>query len=395
MKTRVLFLAPYLPRPNALHAGGTDSAFYLSTLLERCDVDLICLGTVRDRREARAVWPAVGHLECIPYRQGVMEKLEGVAEDLLRPGHWGRGARFRFREAVRIRTAGTRYDVLHVEHQETDFWFDETHVPVRFIDLHDVVSGLLEKGASANPCPDSLPDLAAARDHEADLLRRYHRVTVRSAAERDRLAVRGDGGRIAIVRHPVNPPAGRVPRAGRIPGRVLLTGSFYRPANQVAARELAGSILPLIVAACPDATLMIAGAGADRTLAELARDRRILVQGVLPELGEVYNESMVFVNPLRCGGGVITRHLESLARGLPVVTVPAGAEGLDMARGFQAAESPEDLAALTIRLLNDAGHWETCSLAGFEGIGGLHAPSRVRESLFALYDGVLGPRSHV
>ena len=46
--------------------------------------------------------------------------------------------------------------------------------------------------------------------------------------------------------------------------------------------------------------------------------------------------------------------LEAMASGVPVVTTPAGAEGIEPSDGVVVLEQPAELAAAAVELLNDA-----------------------------------------
>jgi glycosyltransferase involved in cell wall biosynthesis len=63
----------------------------------------------------------------------------------------------------------------------------------------------------------------------------------------------------------------------------------------------------------------------------------------------------VAVVPIRYGSGTRVKILESFAHRIPVVSTTLGAEGLEVEDGVHLllADDPEQLAAATVRLLND------------------------------------------
>jgi sugar transferase (PEP-CTERM/EpsH1 system associated) len=75
------------------------------------------------------------------------------------------------------------------------------------------------------------------------------------------------------------------------------------------------------------------------------------VEDVLPH----YQATAVCVVPLRAGGGTRLKILEAMALGRPVVSTAIGCEGLDVIHGehLLIAETPEQFAANTVRLLKD------------------------------------------
>ena len=63
----------------------------------------------------------------------------------------------------------------------------------------------------------------------------------------------------------------------------------------------------------------------------------------------------VSIAPLRFGAGLKGKIVEAMAAGLPVVTTPVGAEGMELVHGSTAliAESPEAFARAVVRLCTD------------------------------------------
>jgi glycosyltransferase involved in cell wall biosynthesis len=54
----------------------------------------------------------------------------------------------------------------------------------------------------------------------------------------------------------------------------------------------------------------------------------IVALGFVEDLTDLYRECRLFVAPLPEGGGIKIKILEAMARGIPVVTTPIGAEGI-------------------------------------------------------------------
>jgi glycosyltransferase involved in cell wall biosynthesis len=74
--------------------------------------------------------------------------------------------------------------------------------------------------------------------------------------------------------------------------------------------------------------IAIAGRGADE-LARRLRHPRLLFAGVVDRIEDMINAADAVVAPLLRGGGTRIKIIESIACGRPVVSTPAGAEGLD------------------------------------------------------------------
>jgi polysaccharide biosynthesis protein PslH len=73
----------------------------------------------------------------------------------------------------------------------------------------------------------------------------------------------------------------------------------------------------------------VIGRGSRHFLNELGvDDPRVHGHGFVDDLEEFYRRGSLFVAPLPEGGGIKIKILEAMARGIPVVTTPVGAEGI-------------------------------------------------------------------
>ncbi len=87
---------------------------------------------------------------------------------------------------------------------------------------------------------------------------------------------------------------------------------------------------------------------------------------MIEELRDVLDAARVFVCPLRIGAGTKGKISTAMSYGLPVVSTPCGAEGMEMVEGEEVliAESAADLAAACVRLYRDPALWQRLSQAG-------------------------------
>ncbi len=113
----------------------------------------------------------------------------------------------------------------------------------------------------------------------------------------------------------------------------LFVGSFDHRPNRLAAAMLVDRIWPRVSAARPAATLILAGRGSDTFVSSrLPRERwaqqRLKAVGFVDDLTPLFRNCRLFVAPLPEGGGIKIKILEAMARGVPVVTTPVGAEGI-------------------------------------------------------------------
>ena len=111
--------------------------------------------------------------------------------------------------------------------------------------------------------------------------------------------------------------------------RLVFTGDVGNPADLEAARRLATSILPRVRQRLPRAELLIAVTDSAEPARDLGRLDGVRVEGRLSDLRPSVWGAGVYVSPLASGAGRVTRLLETLALGTPVVASPASLTRLD------------------------------------------------------------------
>jgi len=142
---------------------------------------------------------------------------------------------------------------------------------------------------------------------------------------------------------------------GREPLTMLFLGSFRHDPNRVAVDWFVDQVLPLILARCPEARLVIAGSDPPpaHTYADTAGHLEML--GFVDDVRGPLGRYAVFVCPVLSGSGVRVKLLEAFAAGIPVVSTTLGAEGLAQQDGeFCAlADDPAGFAERVLKLFDD------------------------------------------
>ena len=174
---------------------------------------------------------------------------------------------------------------------------------------------------------------------------------------------------------------------GEVPGPehrhdILFVAGFAHPPNVDAARWFVGEVLPRVRERLPGVRLALVGSNPHADVLALAGDG-VEVTGYVSDerLAAYYRSARISVAPLRFGGGVKGKVLESLRFGVPCVTTPTGMQGLGAAAGFMpACADAKAFAAHVVHLLDSDDDWRRVSKASRQFIADHYS----REALWSI-----------
>lgn len=334
----ILAVTSQLPWP--LDSGGHIRSFHLlRALARRFDVRLV---TGSLGRADSAPFEAEGiHVRLVPLtRLPAHHDLGRVAMAAVSGTPYVCYARHRhhaLNAAVREEFAVAKPDLLYLDHLDSFQVIDSLPRVPTVIDLHNVYSTLVsrtgdERGAAVRAYLHREARLLDAIERKA--VTRADAVMAVSNSDRDHFA--GIGGRNVHVvpngvdcSHYASLPLGR--SSG--PPLVLYVGTLSWQPNADAVGFLVQKVLPELRTRIPELRIRAIGRNAG---GELLRLRDIPGVQILTDVADVrphLSEAHVLAVPLEAGGGSRLKILEAFAAGLPVVSTPIGAEGIEAQDG--------------------------------------------------------------
>ncbi|MBK9175564.1 MAG: glycosyltransferase [Flavobacteriales bacterium] len=138
---------------------------------------------------------------------------------------------------------------------------------------------------------------------------------------------------------------------------LLFTGNMNYPPNIDSVLYLVQKVLPIVRQARPQASLLISGVDPTASVRDLARaDPLITVTGWVKDIRGSYASARLFVAPMQIGTGLQNKLLEAMAMRIPCITsaLANNAVGAPPGQAILIGETPEEYAALILRLLDDA-----------------------------------------
>ncbi|MGH2555387.1 MAG: glycosyltransferase, partial [Actinomycetota bacterium] len=127
-----------------------------------------------------------------------------------------------------------------------------------------------------------------------------------------------------------------------------------------------------------------------RDLVRLAsRVQGVELIGAFDDPEPLYRRARAFIEVARGGSGTRLKVLNALARGLPVVTTPDGAEGLDIRPGVHAlvGSTPAELSDALARVMSDDAIWASLADNGRRIVRERYVP----ETAYRALDRVFAP----
>ncbi len=215
---------------------------------------------------------------------------------------------------------------------------------------------------------------------ERDILHSAFGHIVCSDRERDQLRPIAPAARIAVIENGVDTSYfAQCGEARATSRRIVFVGAMDYFPNSDAAIFFANRIWPHVRNRLDGAELTIAGKSPSAAVLGLGKLPGVTVTGTVPDIRPYYQGALAAVVPLRSGGGTRLKILEAMAAGVPVISTPLGAEGLEVADGenvllvdssdgegwadrlVSLADSPARRAQLTaagLRLVQSRYDWE-------------------------------------
>ena len=370
---RVLFLSSELPYP--ADSGATIKTASILEYLRRChDVHVLCFQR-RALTQEQARWCAEsGSAETVSLNRGrtplnlVRSYLRGI------PVSIERNRSERMAALVSQRLSDESYDAVFV-----DGWLMAQYLPRGFGGLtvlheHNAEHMMWRRQAEreGNPLLRALIRLEyrRVRSYEASILSRFDAVFAVSNADRQALIELGaEPERLRVLPNLPDPALLERPALSfaAVELVILYFGTLSWPPNIEGLQHFLSSVFPLLRQRVPVARFVVAGKGAPAWLERLARRTTgVEFVGPVEEAEPLYRQARVFIEASRSGGGTRLKVLNALARGLPVVASPEGAEGLELVAGehLLIASGAESTAEAIRRLLSEDGLWQTLSENG-------------------------------
>jgi sugar transferase (PEP-CTERM/EpsH1 system associated) len=395
---KILFLTAHLPYP-PVDGWRIRTHHLLQTLASEHDVTLLSFRTSRDPADAvdalsrlcnrvDVVWRSP-HYSARDLVSGLLGHLPFSVLNYRMPAMHAKLA-----EVV----ASTRPDIVHVEDIHMAQYVLALRGSPLVLDMHNIESALLTRYADRerDPLRKAYARLSAGKlkRYEQAVAPAFTRILTCSDVDARYVIDRLGYPHVAVVPNGVDPHR-FAPRPGREePNTLVFVGRMDYVANHDAMMFFCRAVLPRVWRSVPEARLYIIGHEPARAIQQLARDRRIVVTGSVPNVVEYFARAAAFVAPLRYGSGTRLKILEAMAMSKAIVATPLGCEGIEARPGVEivVAEESDDQAQALVELLRDRERREAIGRRGRELVLRQYTWTKIGPVLLKLCRGLVEPR---
>jgi glycosyltransferase involved in cell wall biosynthesis len=173
--------------------------------------------------------------------------------------------------------------------------------------------------------------------YEADIVRKREvqlaglsdRALLLNSREAHRLAGQVSGGKVRVIK-PLLQPRQRCVRDFCGQPQFCFVGSLAYALNELAMVNFMKHVMRTVVSFLPDVQLQIVGASPNESFVSVAEEHRehITFPGYVDDIDAIYRSSAALIAPMTIAGGIKLKILEALQAGTPVLTTPAGVDGI-------------------------------------------------------------------
>lgn len=166
---------------------------------------------------------------------------------------------------------------------------------------------------------------------------------------------------------------------------LLFIGGFEHKPNVDAVKYLHSEIMPLLWQTNPDIAINIIGSNVTPEI-EVFHSDKFKILGYVEDVSAYFQDTRVFVAPLRYGAGIKGKIGQSLEFGLPLVTTKIGAEGFDFVENTNivVVDSKEKIVANILKIYENESLWNKIS-ADSENVIAPFSINTIQEKIKSLF----------
>jgi polysaccharide biosynthesis protein PslH len=395
---KILMLTPYLPFPDS-SGGQIRTQNLLKHLRHEHEVTLFALIKNKEKKYVPILEKNFCHQVRVfnrPEKPWTIGNILGTGFSC-KPFLVVRNFSAEAKRAIAYELSVNHYDLIHVETFYAMPHLPRTQTPVVLVDQtieYQVYHHYVHQKAPIFLRPLLNIDVAKLKYWERFYWRQANKVIAVSEEDKNTMLSLEPNLDVSIVPNGVNLDFFQPKTNWNCPNPIILfVGNFHWLQNTEAAEALINEILPLVKKEIPKAKLMIVGQHQPESLTKRASDSVIIrnlpeddTQGII----SAYNQSTVFVSPIKGPGGTRLKNLAAMASQLPVVSTSVGVRGLGVEdnKHVMIKNSSQSMAAAIIRLIKEPDTAKKMALRARKFVENNYDYQSIAKNLSQIYQSV-------
>ena len=203
------------------------------------------------------------------------------------------------------------------------------------------------------------------RHYEVEIMHSFDRGTVAATIDKDYLLKQDDSLKLSVVPMGVDLEHFQ-PSSTEYRPHILFTGTMNYFPNWDAVLYFHTEIFPLVQEKHPETVFYVVGSAPPNTIRKLGNHKNVVVTGYVQDTRPYFDDTAVFVSPMRSGSGFQVKNLEAMAMRVPVVTSSLCASGLDgrVGKDYLVGDTPEVFAKHINDLIESPEYGQAVGTAG-------------------------------
>lgn len=203
------------------------------------------------------------------------------------------------------------------------------------------------------------------RHYEVEIMNSFDWGTVAATIDRDYLLKQDDSLKLSVVPMGVDLEHFQ-PSSIEYRPHILFTGTMSYFPNWDAVLYFHTEIFPLVQEKHPETVFYVVGSDPPNQIRKLGNHKSVVVTGYVQDTRPYFDDTAVFVSPMRSGSGFQVKNLEAMAMRVPVVTSSLCASGLDgrVGKDYLVGDSPEVIAKHINELIESPDYRKAIGTAG-------------------------------
>lgn len=269
------------------------------------------------------------------------------------------------REAIRKELASQPYDLIHADTLHVSCNLLGLKTPPVVLNEHNVEHLILQRKYDIQETFLArkfwYSQWQKLKRFEQTACRQFERVITVSENDKQECLKLAPEAKVDVVPNGVDTESYQEPAATRPRHGLVFTGLMNWHPNEDGIEWFLREIAPQVFNHQPDTKLTVVGKNPSGRMARLVdKFDNVNLTGYVDDVRPYLHQGLVYIVPLRVGGGTRLKILEAMAAGIPVVSTSIGCEGIKVTPGSDilVADQPDEFAQ-KIKILSDDNELRT------------------------------------